>query len=35
MKIRNGILNSGRAALLGGTLLVATLPTTLVFAQDV
>ena len=34
MKIRNGILNSGRAALLGGTLLVATLPTTLVFAQD-
>jgi MtrB/PioB family decaheme-associated outer membrane protein len=34
MKIRNGILNSGRAALLGGTLLLATLPTTLVFAQD-
>jgi MtrB/PioB family decaheme-associated outer membrane protein len=34
MKIRNGILNSGRAALLGGTFLVATLPTTLVFAQD-
>ena len=34
MKIRNDILNSGKAALLGGTLLVATLPTTLVFAQD-
>jgi MtrB/PioB family decaheme-associated outer membrane protein len=34
MKIRNGILNSGKAALLGGTLLAATLPTTLVFAQN-
>jgi len=34
MKIRNGILNSGRAALLGGTFLLATVPTSLVFAQD-
>ena len=34
MKIRNDILHSGRAALLGGILLVATVPTTLVFAQD-